>query len=187
MVASSTWPAQAPQSRCRANPACCYLHPAAKEMVWVGVRVAPNLLKIAKRFLFLGCRRALSPLARRDLSLTPGACHAVCSGLESAGLLRHESPLPAPALRGPWCWVLLPSLLPQTRASGPGSQERDLGPGRAPQDGLLSACVRAQSLQSCPTPCDPRTVAHQAPPSMGFSRHGYWSELPCPPPGALPS
>ena len=84
----------------------------------MGVRVAPNLLKIAKHFLFLGCRRALSPLARRDLSLTPGACRAVCSGLESAGLLRHESPLPAPALRGPWCWVLLPSLLPQTRALG---------------------------------------------------------------------
>ena len=31
------------------------------------------------------------------------------------------------------------------------------------------------------------TVAHQAPLSMGFSRQGYWSGLPCPPPGALPS
>ena len=30
------------------------------------------------------------------------------------------------------------------------------------------------------------TVAHQAPPSTGFSRHEYWSGLPCPPPGALP-
>ena len=30
------------------------------------------------------------------------------------------------------------------------------------------------------------TVAHQAPLSMGFSRHEYWSGLPCPPPGDLP-
>ena len=29
-------------------------------------------------------------------------------------------------------------------------------------------------------------VAHQAPLSMGFSRQGYWSGLPCPPPGDLP-
>ena len=31
-----------------------------------------------------------------------------------------------------------------------------------------------------------RTVAHQAPLSMGFSRQEYWSGLPCPPPGDLP-
>ena len=30
------------------------------------------------------------------------------------------------------------------------------------------------------------TVAHQAPPSMGFSRQEYWSRLSCPPPGNLP-
>ena len=29
-------------------------------------------------------------------------------------------------------------------------------------------------------------VAHQAPPSMEFSRQGYWSELSFPPPGDLP-
>ena len=33
----------------------------------------------------------------------------------------------------------------------------------------------------------PWTVAHQAPLSMGFSRQEYWSGLPCPPPGDLPS
>ena len=32
----------------------------------------------------------------------------------------------------------------------------------------------------------PWTVAHQAPPSMGFSRQEYWSELPFPSPGDLP-
>ena len=30
------------------------------------------------------------------------------------------------------------------------------------------------------------TVAHQAPPSIGFSRQEYWSELPFPSPGNLP-
>ena len=33
----------------------------------------------------------------------------------------------------------------------------------------------------------PRTVAHQAPLCMGFSRQEYWSGLPCPPPGDLPN
>ena len=32
----------------------------------------------------------------------------------------------------------------------------------------------------------PRTVARQAPLSVGFSRQEYWSGLPCPPPGDLP-
>ena len=32
----------------------------------------------------------------------------------------------------------------------------------------------------------PWTVAYQAPPSMGFSRQEYWSELPFPSPGELP-
>ena len=31
-----------------------------------------------------------------------------------------------------------------------------------------------------------RTIAHQAPLSMGFSKEEYWSELPFPPPGDLP-
>ena len=32
----------------------------------------------------------------------------------------------------------------------------------------------------------PWTVGSQDPLSMGFSRQGYWSGLPCPPPGGLP-
>ena len=32
----------------------------------------------------------------------------------------------------------------------------------------------------------PWTVAHQAPPSTGFSRQEYWSGLPFPSPGDLP-
>ena len=33
---------------------------------------------------------------------------------------------------------------------------------------------------------NPWTVAHQAPPFMGFSRQEYWSGLLFPPPGDLP-
>ena len=33
----------------------------------------------------------------------------------------------------------------------------------------------------------PWTVAHQAPPSVEFSRQEYWSGLPCPPPGNHPN
>ena len=40
--------------------------------------------------------------------------------------------------------------------------------------------------KSCPTLCNPWTVAHQAPLSLGFSRHKSWSELPCSSPGELP-
>ena len=46
-------------------------------------------------------------------------------------------------------------------------------------------CLHAKSLQSCPTLYDPMTVARQAPLSVRFFRQGYWSGLPCPPPGDL--
>ena len=44
----------------------------------------------------------------------------------------------------------------------------------------VCACVRAHTLKSWAAPW---TGAHQAPPSMGFSRQEYWSGLPWPPPG----
>ena len=44
----------------------------------------------------------------------------------------------------------------------------------------------SEVAQSCLTLYDPWTVAHQAPPSMGFSRQEYWSGLPFPSPGDLP-
>ena len=43
--------------------------------------------------------------------------------------------------------------------------------------------VLLSRVQLCVTP---RTIAHQAPLPMGFSRQEYWSGLPCPPPGDLP-
>ena len=51
----------------------------------------------------------------------------------------------------------------------------------------LSPGTHAQSLHSCPTLCDPWTVAHQAPLSFGFSRQEYWNELTFPTPGDLPN
>ena len=39
---------------------------------------------------------------------------------------------------------------------------------------LLSRFIRVQLFKT------PGTVAHQAPPSMGFSRQEYWSGLPFP-------
>ena len=44
----------------------------------------------------------------------------------------------------------------------------------------------AVSLQLCLILCAPRTVAHQPPLSMGFSKQEYWDGLPFPPPGDLP-
>ena len=45
----------------------------------------------------------------------------------------------------------------------------------------------SEVAQLCPTLCDPWTVVHQAPLSMGFSRQEYWSGLPFPSPGDLPN
>ena len=59
------------------------------------------------------------------------------------------------------------------------------------QHSRLTSVSRTDSenevAQSCPTLCDPWTVAHQAPPSMGFSRQECWSGLPFPSPGDLPN
>ena len=47
---------------------------------------------------------------------------------------------------------------------------------------------KSKAAQSCLTLCDPMDcVAYQVPPSMGFSRQGYWSGLPFPSPGDLPN
>ena len=61
-------------------------------------------------------------------------------------------------------------------------------PGGASGKELSCQCrrhKRGEFAQSCLTLCDPRTVAHKAPLSMGFFRQGYWSKLPFPPPGDL--
>ena len=47
-------------------------------------------------------------------------------------------------------------------------------------DAAAAAAVAAKSLQSYPTLSTPYTAAHQAPPSLGFSRQEHWSGLPFP-------
>ena len=46
--------------------------------------------------------------------------------------------------------------------------------------------VKVKSLSRVRLFAAPRTVAHHAPPSMGFSRQEYWSGLPFPSPRDLP-
>ena len=56
-------------------------------------------------------------------------------------------------------------------------------------DGRTSALAMggggSSVTKSCPTLATPRTVAHQAPLSMGFSRQEHWSRSPFPSPGGL--
>ena len=40
--------------------------------------------------------------------------------------------------------------------------------------------MACEVAQSCPTLCNPWTVAHQAPLSMEFSRQEYWNGVPLP-------
>ena len=50
----------------------------------------------------------------------------------------------------------------------------------------LLVCMCTKLLQSCLLFVTIWAIAHQAPLSMGFSRHEYQSGLPCSPPGDLP-
>ena len=64
--------------------------------------------------------------------------------------------------------------------SGQGKQKRP-----RKRDSGCSPCCRWVA-QSHPAVVTPRTVACQAPLSMGFPRQDHWSGLPLPPPGNLP-
>ena len=50
----------------------------------------------------------------------------------------------------------------------------------------VCVCLGVGGLSRIQLFATPWTVAHQAPLSMGFSRQGYWSGLPFPPPWDLP-
>ena len=47
--------------------------------------------------------------------------------------------------------------------------------------------VKVKSFSRVQLFATPWTIAHQTPPSMGFSRQEYWSGLPFPSPGHLPN
>ena len=70
----------------------------------------------------------------------------------------------------------------------------DCGPPGSSVHGILQARilesekkVKVKSLRRVRFIATPWIVAHQAPPSMGFSRQEYWSGLPCPSLGDLPN
>ena len=71
----------------------------------------------------------------------------------------------------------------------PGNLPRDRTPVMSPAlaGEFFSTSPTSASLvaQSCPSLCNPWTVAHQASLSMGFSRQEYWSGLSFPTPGDL--
>ena len=48
-----------------------------------------------------------------------------------------------------------------------------------------AAAAAAKSLQSCRLCATPQMAAHQAPPSLGFSRQEHWSGVPLPSPRVL--
>ena len=66
---------------------------------------------------------------------------------------------------------------------------RNISGANAYQSGLFwsQTYIGATSVQSCLTLWDTMDCTHKAPLSMGFSRQGYWSELPCPALGNLPN
>ena len=88
---------------------------------------------------------------------------------------------------------------PQRPSSpGPGPSASPRAPSTRLRAGLLQKrgeqphAVPACSCSGSVTPgvsdsATPWAVARQAPLSVGFSRQGYWSGMPCPPPGGLPS
>ena len=93
---------------------------------------------------------------------------------------------------GPWASLLLSGRLkgwvPMTPVPPPSpvrSRGEKLRVTEARLDQRSSACTlsRFHRVRLFVTP---RTVACQAPLSMGFSRQEYWSGLPCLPPGDLP-
>ena len=57
----------------------------------------------------------------------------------------------------------------------------------SPKSGQSLELTVSLVAQSCPTLCDPWTVACQAPLYMEFFRQEYWCGLPFPAPGDLPN
>ena len=75
-----------------------------------------------------------------------------------------------------------PTLCDPIDGSPPGSPVPGILQASAVGCHFLLQCMKVKSesevAQSCPTLSDPMGAAHQAPPSMGFSRQEYWSGLP---------
>ena len=70
-----------------------------------------------------------------------------------------------------------------------GKWQRNVVSGRpkSPNKIIQTLKVKVRSLSHVRLFGTPWTVAHQAPPSMGFSRQGYWSGVPFHSPGDCPN
>ena len=98
----------------------------------------------------------------------------------------------APTLAGQVTMLLGFTTWPRYLSSGNRSPCLHSPVGFLQTSGLLHCSLVGFSalLLSCSVVSDsatPWTVTHQPLLSMGFSRHEYWSGLPCPPPGDLPT
>ena len=82
-----------------------------------------------------------------------------------------------------WCWRRL-FRVPWTARKSNQSILKEINPEYSLEGLILK--VKVKSLSHVRLFATPKTVAYQAPPSMGFSRQEYWSGLPFPSPGDLP-
>ena len=81
-----------------------------------------------------------------------------------------------PTLCNPIDWTMQP-----TRLSGPwDSPGKNIGVGCHFLLQYMKVKSESEVAQSCQLLATPWTAAHQAPPSMGFSRQEYWSGVPLP-------
>ena len=137
--------------------------------------------------LVLGGRRLLwprpCPLTRRQISACPRKDTLCCSLL---GRGKH-SLLPAAAAAAKSLQSCLTLCDPidssPTGSSVPGIlQARTLEWVAISFSSAWKWKVKMKSLSRVRLPATPRTAAHQAPPSMGFSRQEYWSGVPLPSP-----
>ena len=100
-----------------------------------------------------------------------------------------SSPAPIPFLSCTQCYRrALCTLLQAVRKPAFRTRSQKYRGPRKPRRGFVMwhKMTYSSLAQPRPTLCDPWTVAHQAPLSMGFPRREYWSGLPFPPPGDLP-
>ena len=100
----------------------------------------------------------------------------------------HAKPTPNPNFTAILNPSPTPSLPPTLCLTPPQSQwPTHLHPVPSTNSNPFPTESEMKVAQLCPTLCDPWTVAHQAPLSMGFSRPEYWSGWPFSSPGGLPN
>ena len=129
------------------------------------------------------------------LSESESVSHSVMSNSTTPRMVAHPAPLsmgfsrqgywsglpfPAPGDLShpriePWTPALLQILYCLSHKGSPNKGGRTF---------MIEHC--AQSVSRVRLHATPRTVARQAPLSLGFSRHGYWGGLLCPSPEDLP-